>query len=509
MAGIETGAQVNVVDSVNGQTGDVSLSAANIPFTPPTNLDATNVQDLGNEVQEEIEQLLDCENKVISGLVISGTQGATSFQISAGQALFIDKHTDPLNPTIVELNYPGATIASSSVPLGGTFGYVGIQSNGTIVYEAFAPTIGNIEDTIWLGFITTNDAWATINLIGPTLVGISPLNQLALSLGIINIENKTVSPINGTLQLSNPNIPFYYIGRNWGDTPNNRLFPNIRTVSAASPLTFTYLDRSGTVISTGNTSLDPTQFDNGSGFTTITGDNASVQRLYMSASGSISVLYGQQQYSNLNQAIQRFSAEPFIKPPVLNGFILLATIIVRTDATDLSNANQARIVAGGKFGDSGAGAGAGTSSATLTGVTEFFNFSADASVNFTIFEDDYVTFIWDGTTKQPRFSLKSTAPVAWGRPCIYARNVGGSSSTSNGIAAERTTTARQNGTTDSFQYFSRSGNNDSSWDMNDYGATFHAHLMQEFFVANFPRYEIDLYIGKDENVDITFKKFGG
>lgn len=151
----------------------------------------------------------------------------------------------------------------------------------------------------------------------------------------------------------------------------------------------------------------------------------------------------------------------------------------------------------------------GSPQAIPPGYSEYFAGHENGNSSFTIYDDDYVTIIWNGTAKQPQYLQKSTAPIAWGRPCFTAFKIDGNTGTTNGNSAWRRTSGRPTLVLDSFHFFSRTKNQVGSFNVEDFGSYFQVNLTTESFVSNFPSYELYLFTGDNDNVYYRFNKIGG
>lgn len=159
------------VSSVNGETGDVILIAADIPNTPAGNITATNVQDAINELDTE-KQNIDADLTAIAGLstsdddIIQRKAGAWTNRTMA--QLFADlmgfyppkilpvKCTDSVTPIAV------ATVATFRMPFAMTLtsvraGLTVAQASGSI----FTVDIKEAGTTIFSTLLTIDNTAKT------------------------------------------------------------------------------------------------------------------------------------------------------------------------------------------------------------------------------------------------------------------------------------------------------------------------------------------------------------
>jgi len=99
-------------------------------------------------------------------------------------------------------------------------------------------------------------------------------------------------------------------------------------------------------------SIDPVQWDDGSGTLASVGNNQfTTQRIWFLPLINIAVIhYGQTQYGSMADAQAAINTEAFNKNPALvSGF--RAWLILKKETTDLTDTDNALFVSAGKFGD--------------------------------------------------------------------------------------------------------------------------------------------------------------
>jgi len=178
--------------------------------------------------------------------------------------------------------------------------------------------------------------------------------------------NITADGANLEIDLSGGELHFIGAGSQQGNRQQNIL--NIAGVD--SVVFSTLLGRTGVVGGTTTNTIDPTVFDNGTGAPVNVGgspNSTTVARAYIlpSSPAVVFVAYGQQVYSDLDEAISRDSESDFQLPDFMNSAVLRARIAVTRTATSLEDEVTSRIMKGSKFGaeplsSSGGGGSGGT-----------------------------------------------------------------------------------------------------------------------------------------------------
>ena len=165
----------------------------------------------------------------------------------------------------------------------------------------------------------------------------------------------------------------FALGRNYVTDPLN---PSLVSDGASTPVfhryssTATGFTKDNGIGGAGFTSIDPSKYDNNGTLTTVSGGNYSVQRLYHFPNNTnvIVAYYGKDEYASIDEAEKNYLLENFQEANnTATQAIYLGALIVKGNATDLSNTSQAKILTGGIFRS--------LSAANLGGV------AADSSLN--------------------------------------------------------------------------------------------------------------------------------
>ena len=329
---------------------------------------------------------------------------ATTFSMSAGVIRHNNLKTDIAAQSSITI--PTATFVAA--PASQTI-YVYLKDSGTLEYRKTPPTSSDPDDEVGLGIIVATDLTGTaISSITPFITDRSP-EGLALDKsigGLGKFSGLTVTPVNGSYNIDITDGEIVARGRNWFTNATSWRNPHLVSIAGGTPRSFLMVTQDGTINFTPVTALPLTQVNtSGSTLTAVTGNNATIFRLYVSASGTFIMLYGQNEYSSYNVALRQFASENFVKPEFLNTFVELGAIIVRGDTTtgQVTNTNFWRFVPSTAGGGGGNGGG-GTSFSSVT----------DADTTAGVLDDKIVvtgniskSVLNPGTNEQLQFAVPS------------------------------------------------------------------------------------------------------
>ena len=306
-----------------------------------------------------------------TGLKLGGfiSQGAgDTIDYTAYSGVIVDATTYPNIDTTV---FGDAGTYNVNTSVDGTFLLAVDATNTFIQIDVNAFGTDERRDNVNFGAFTVS---------GGALVSVTPARQdsnevyqqlldLLGCLGTIRCDGLNASP-SGLLgfDVASGVVMSIGAGATNGERPQNTL-----SVNAAPNASFrTLLGTVNTVNPVSQTSIDPANYDDGSGSAVAIGGSgarSTIQYIYLIPTGpdaSIYVMYGQTIYSTLQDALDA-GIEDKIELPSLyaKSALLLGRVALRNDATDLEDPLQARFLAGARFGSglvggsaaSGAGGG--------------------------------------------------------------------------------------------------------------------------------------------------------
>lgn len=191
--------------------------------------------------------------------------------------------------------------------------------------------------------------------------------DLLACLGVIKCDGLVVQP---NSDLSFDKTAGIVMNPGAGNITGNRA-ENAAEIAAESPTIFSrFLGITETTVTTGQTQLDPDNYDDGSGSPASIGGSPNQSTIMyvfqFPLDGAVVVQYGQTIYADLEDAVSQADADsPVIPDFVRQDALLVVRIAVERSATDLTDAAQVKFLPGAKFGidvtggSGGSGAGGG------------------------------------------------------------------------------------------------------------------------------------------------------
>jgi len=288
----------------------------------------------------------------------------TTFSVSPAKGWIIDNTTNPIDPSIIYVDYSGATNIDSPYRTTNTITYMLLTSASTLTLQPYVPTPQQRRQNIYLGKIGHPDKTNFSIAFQVVDYDESPASQLRDMFIPIPLINNGIYPYGNTdLTFNNTAGTLYGLGINY---PINKLSPNAISVSAQTPVSFQYRTQTGGTLTT-TTLVDPAYYDNAGVRTIIPAPakQATNQRVFLLQDGSFRIQYGQTVYGDLTTALANVQTEAFNTfPNWRDNGILIAILSLRSDTTNLSDPNYARFLFVSKFGET-VGAAGGLSTTSL------------------------------------------------------------------------------------------------------------------------------------------------
>lgn len=286
---------------------------------------------------------------ILTGGEVTVNVDPTKFDVAAGTGVSVN-WTDPANPVRTNVSWVqqiGVTPAGLTTEL---FTTIAIDESGLLIQRAglqLTPqqrrncielqavvhanftTIDSITENSIPAYEVTKSIIDYIDAIGPINGG----NGYAA-----NGVNLQVDKVAGVTT-----FPFINRGTDAQD-PTNRTDP---AETAITGMVFNYQDGVGGVTTVPLQSVvDPLFFDDGSGtLASVPNNKWSIQRFfYFSQTRATLVAYGQDTYANVTDARNGIFTEAFIGNPLLVNGTFTSALLVKKEATDLSNLSVAEFV---------------------------------------------------------------------------------------------------------------------------------------------------------------------
>ena len=282
------------------------------------------------------------------GVVSINTGDNTKFDVSAGTGVIVS-WIDPANPIRTELSWV-AQIAVSIPDMSSGFSIPYMTSNGTILVTSGITSSPEVRRSrIQLQTLSHPDG-LMITGVGrssrPAYEVTQALMDYVTELGVI-VKGNQLNYASNNLQIRKDNgtTTFPFVNRS-----NNAQNPTTLSMGAQNPIAnFIYAYRDGvggSTISPVNSVLTPGSWDDDSGvLQNVASSKYSTQRYYfIAATNTIVMLYGRAIYNSMDEA----QSNIFLEDPVIDealGFNeFLTAVILKGNATDLSNDTHARFV---------------------------------------------------------------------------------------------------------------------------------------------------------------------
>lgn len=298
------------------------------------------------------------------------TNTSTTVDISAGEVLLVDNHTDRENPVYSVVPFGPFINQSLDTLLTSIVTYFSIDADGLLIQQT--SRLVGAELRVRVPFAAAAHQSGTLTGVSNALTPLAfntnlDLYDLATAVGIINTSGNIYTPNGNNLSLDKSSGTSFRIAGNLDLSVQN---PNVSTNSASviSSMQHVMQDGSGGFVFTaGQTTIDVGNYDDGTGTLSAVGNNRfSVFRIvYDTLTGQNFALYGQETYPNIDDAISGISHEVFNKSPSLDITSFRSWIVVKGSATDLSNTSQAVFIVADKFGSSSAGAASASGAVTF------------------------------------------------------------------------------------------------------------------------------------------------
>jgi hypothetical protein len=262
---------------------------------------------------------------------------------------------DQATPPITRVKAAAQTVPLDAGSLARTLTWWLMSSTGAVIQQGPVPTAEQRRTHLVLGVTGFEGGVLILVSSRPVILG-QPANQLADlmdALGPFSISGNQITPNGANLMINKAAGPLFARAYSHGVSGNN---PHVVDTPGESPAQFRYITATGTAFGPLRTTVDVANYDVGGVVTPIPGpgSRATIHRLWLSgtgvASAQLAVQYGQSFYNNIEDAVIAIGRTGHVVNPLILGTgALLAYIVARRAATNLSLSTDAVIVAAGKF----------------------------------------------------------------------------------------------------------------------------------------------------------------
>ena len=283
---------------------------------------------------------------------------SSAIDIAPFTGYFTDFNTDPFNPVITPITYPGTTVEMDGPALARTATAWLMDTSLNIIQQASPPSNTQRRTHIFLGVTAQVGGIIIVDQSLPVILQ-QPANQftdLLTSLGAFSIQGNVVTPNGANLMINQSSGTVFSQAFNHFAGAVQTNDPHVSTTTAQTPVSLRYATSTGTTFGTLRTTLDVANYEVGGVVTPIGGGSSSstIHRIYLfpnnTAANQVVVQYGETVYSSLSAAVDRIGAgSGFVPNPLMRAAALVGYVAATRTATNLSDVTQAVFVTAGKF----------------------------------------------------------------------------------------------------------------------------------------------------------------
>lgn len=284
---------------------------------------------------------------------------AQAIDISATVGYVMDFTTDPEVPSLVRVSTPAQTVALDAMGLARVVTWWLMDSAGTVIQQAARPSNSQRRQMIVLGATAYNATVSAIT-IDQSVPVIYPdaANQVADlmdALGPFSIRGNVITPNGANLSLTKSAGDVFARAFNHFNGPILTLDPHVTNSAAQALVTLRRVTRTAVFpMPPPFTTINPTQYDNNGVLAAVPGNDATIQRVFVfpinPTTDQIVVQYGQVLFPTFAAALDSIGSGTFVQNPnTIDNAALLAYIVVKGNATNLSDPTQCVIKRAGKL----------------------------------------------------------------------------------------------------------------------------------------------------------------
>ena len=318
-----------------------------------------------------------------TGLLYGGavTYSGSNVFVSPGSGIIADHNAttgSEVSPMIEYVTWNAITQSITNIATQQVT-YLYINNTGTLQQQSTRFTSQQYHDYIPLGAVGHFD-YTQVSAFGGGVQTaydqISQISNFVDAFGPLKMSGYGLTGQAGSLRLSVGSGTSFIHG---GFYQNNPEFPSQITTPSQATASLARVQRSGSVIefdtNNGNlyTVVDPTQYDrDGDGILHSVGSgNWSIQRVFTDPkTGVLYVYYGQARYTSLLNALQYLPTDPFTEGDTFDFTTFVGYLVLKGNASDITNTASNSILNGGLFRGSGQGSGGGIALSNLEDLTD-------------------------------------------------------------------------------------------------------------------------------------------
>ena len=311
--------------------------------------------------------------------------GTITIDIPAGSGQVVT-YNDPENISVIPVSWTLQTAVSLPSIATHSASYIFIDNTGSVVIRDDDSFGGSDTRNLILLAMILHSPTQILDILNTPQTAYSSTADFQLLLaeeGPHNLGGNQYTANGANLSLDKSGGQLLFTGISFHSDPNQ---PSISNTAAESPIDFPILytasDGDLAIHLTGQTVLDPGNYDNGGTVTAVGNNNFTLQRIYLMPDNNTDIMLGQEIFSTIDDAIAIAGKELFDVPKLMDIGILIARIAIKGNATDLTNPVEAFIIPVSGGGSGGGSGGEINTASNLAGDEGLFTTKAGVDLPF-------------------------------------------------------------------------------------------------------------------------------
>lgn len=349
-SGITESDEIHIPKGFTEAANDTALikdETGSLDYRSLSDLGGTGPQGPAGPSGEDDTARISLSTGLLTGCVLSINGGDnTKYDMTAGTGIHVDNTTTPGVPIITPVTMSAIT---GGIPLSiatETVTFICFDKAGTLITTSTESSPADRRDLVVVGAVSHSDNVTVDSTFqNPNLPNdaAAQAQDIMQALGFFSTGGNQITGVGGTMTVGKGAGSGFDRGRNHAVNPKD---PHNFQMAALTPATLFQILQDTTQVSISPT-IDPTQYDNAGVLTTVpANNNATISYIYIFPGNEVVYLFGQEVFSTLSDAIAAAGTETVVVPPDLaSGGLLLARVINRKVATDITDANDSKIIA--------------------------------------------------------------------------------------------------------------------------------------------------------------------
>ena len=301
----------------------------------------SNVQDQINITQQTLSTGFKGTPPVLS---INGGDN-TKFDMTAGEVEVVDNSVFP--PSVSIVTVPSVTAGTPTFLASETASFITVGLAGTPIQRSTRSTPEQRRDEATVGLISHVNNVIVDGVVNTPTLNIDAVAQTAdliRALGFFSTSGNRITGVTSTLTLDKSTGSGFSLNEN---SNVNQKDPHNFTMPVLNPMIMFHILQDASLTSNGiSSTIDPTVYDNAGVETTVpANNNATISYVYIFPNNQVVYLIGQEIFSTFSDAKDAAGTETVILPSdIESGALLLARVILKKNATDITDSSEAFIL---------------------------------------------------------------------------------------------------------------------------------------------------------------------